>query len=146
MDPSGKVAVVTGAASGIGFALSKALLAAGAKGVAMADLEPERLAKRAGGIGGTAVPTDVTDETAVNALVERAEAELGPVELFISNAGISPKPIRDDNAHWHQQWNVHVMAHLFAARAVAPKMAARDGGTLVNVASAAGIQIGRAHV
>lgn len=139
MDVAGKTAIVTGAGGGIGLALSKALLAAGAKGVAMADLKPEPLAAAAAEIGGLAVPTDVTDEDAVGALVARAEAEIGPVDLFISNAGISPKPIRDDNPHWEEQWRVHVMAHLFAARAVAPKMAERGGGKLVNVASAAGI-------
>ncbi len=139
MDVQGKVAVVTGAGGGIGFALSKALMAAGAKGVAMADLRPEQLQERAAEIGGLAIPTDVTDEAAVQALVDKAEAEIGPVDLFVSNAGISPKPIRDDNAHWDQQWRVHVMAHLFAARAAAPRMAARGGGKLVNVASAAGI-------
>lgn len=139
MDVQGKVAVVTGAGGGIGFALSKALMAAGAKGVAMADLRPDQLRERAAEIGGRAVPTDVTDEAAVQALVDTAEAEIGPVDLFVSNAGISPKPIRDDNAHWDQQWRVHVMAHLFAARAAAPRMAARGGGKLVNVASAAGI-------
>jgi NAD(P)-dependent dehydrogenase (short-subunit alcohol dehydrogenase family) len=139
MDVKGKVAVVTGAGSGIGFALSKALLAAGAKGVAMADLQTEALQTRAAEIGGLAIPTDVTDESAVQALVDKAESALGPVDLFVSNAGISPKPVRDDNEHWGQQWGVHVMAHLYAARAAAPKMAARGGGKLVNVASAAGI-------
>lgn len=139
MDVQGKVAVVTGAGGGIGFALSKALMAAGAKGVVMADLNAEPLAARAAEIGGRAMPTDVADEAAVQALVDRTEAEIGPVDLFVSNAGISPKPIRDDNAHWDRQWRVHVMAHLFAARAVAPRMAARGGGKLVNVASAAGV-------
>ena len=139
MDVSDKVAVVTGASGGIGFALSKALIAAGAKGVAMADLNADKLQASAKEIGGLAVPTDVADEADIQALVAKTEAELGPVDLFVSNAGISPKPIRDDNAHWDQQWRVHVMAHLFAARAVAPGMAARGGGKLVNVASAAGI-------
>lgn len=139
MDVKGKVAVVTGAASGIGFALSKALLAAGAKGVAMADLQADALQAAAAEVGGLAVPTDVTDEAAIQALVDGAEAELGPLDLFVSNAGISPKPVRDDNDHWHQQWNVHVMAHLYAARAAAPRMAAHGGGKLVNTASAAGI-------
>lgn len=139
MDVNGKVAVVTGAASGIGFALSKALMAAGARGVAMADLQADALEAQATSAGGLAVPTDVSDESAIGALFDRAEAELGPVDLFVSNAGISPKPVRDDNAHWHQQWNVHVMAHLYAARTAAPRMAARGGGKLVNVASAAGI-------
>jgi NAD(P)-dependent dehydrogenase (short-subunit alcohol dehydrogenase family) len=134
-----KVAVVTGAGGGIGFALSKALLAVGAKGVAMADMQADMLRTRAAEIGGLAVPTDVTDETAVQNLLEKAEAELGPVDLFVSNAGISPKPVRDDNEHWQQQWGVHVMAHLYAARAAAPRMAKRGGGKLVNVASAAGI-------
>jgi len=139
MDVKDKVAVVTGAGGGIGFALAKALLAAGAKGVAMADLHADQLKAKAAEIGGLAVPTDVTDEAAIQALVAKTEAEIGPIDLFVSNAGISPKPIRDDNPHWDQQWRVHVMAHLFAARAVAPGMAARGGGKLVNVASAAGI-------
>jgi NAD(P)-dependent dehydrogenase (short-subunit alcohol dehydrogenase family) len=139
MDVKGKVAVVTGAAGGIGFALSKALLAAGAKGVAMADLQADLLAASAQKVGGLAIPTDVTDEAAIVALLDKAEAELGPVDLFVSNAGISPKPVRDDNAHWQQQWSVHVMAHMYAARAAAPRMAARGGGKLVNTASAAGI-------
>lgn len=139
MDVSGKIAVVTGAGGGIGFALSKALLAAGAKGVAMADLNGERLKASADEIGGLAIPTDVSDEAAIQALIDKTEAELGPIDLFISNAGISPKPVRDDNDHWDQQWRVHVLAHMFAARAIAPKMAARGGGKLVNVASAAGI-------
>jgi NAD(P)-dependent dehydrogenase (short-subunit alcohol dehydrogenase family) len=72
-------------------------------------------------------------------LVETTETSLGPIDLFVSNAGISPKPVRDDNEHWGQQWGVHVMSHLYAARAVAPKMAARGGGKLVNTASAAGL-------
>lgn len=139
MDFKGKTAVVTGAGGGIGFALSKALMEAGATGVAMADLQEDPLKSRAAEIGGLAVPTDVTDETAVQALVAETERRIGPVDLFVSNAGISPKPIRDDNPHWDQQWRVHVMAHLFAARAAAPGMAARGGGKLVNVASAAGI-------
>ncbi len=139
MDVKGKVTVVTGAGGGIGFALSKALLVAGAKGVVMADLQAEALQARAAEIGGLAVPCDVTDEAAIQALIEKAEAELGPLDLFVSNAGISPKPVRNDNAHWRQQWDVHVMAHLYAARAAAPGMAARGGGKLVNVASAAGI-------
>ncbi len=139
MDVSGKVAVVTGAGGGIGFALSKALLAAGAKGVVMADRQKDMLEGRAAEIGGHAAACDVGDEASVRGLVETAERTYGPVDLFVSNAGISPKPIRDDNEHWDEQWRVHVMAHLFAARAAAPGMAARGGGKLVNVASAAGI-------
>ena len=77
MDVNGKVAVVTGAASGIGFALSKALMAAGAKGVAMADLQADALQAHAATIDGLAVPTDVTDEAAISALFEQAEGELG---------------------------------------------------------------------
>lgn len=140
MDVAGKVAVVTGAAGGIGFAVAKALLAAGAKGVAMADLQAEPLAAAADQIGGLAVPTDVADEASIQALVARTEAEIGPVDLFVSNAGIGPKPPQDPaDEVWDLQWRVHVLAHLFAARAVAPKMAERGGGKLVNVASAAGI-------
>lgn len=139
MDIKNKVAVVTGAGGGIGFATASALLEAGARGVAMADTNGELLNARALEIGGFPVPTDVSDELGIHSLIKKTEVNLGPIDLFISNAGISPKPIRDDNTHWQQQWGVHVMAHLFAARSIAPKMAARGGGKLVNVASAAGI-------
>ena len=140
MDISNKVAVVTGAASGIGLALSKALMDAGAKGVAMADLPGEALERHAAEVGGLACPTDVSERAQIEALANKAEAEFGPVDLFVSNAGISPKPPRDDDDdEWMRQWNVHVMAHLNAARTLAPRMAARGGGKLVNVASAAGM-------
>ena len=86
MDVNGKVAVVTGAASGIGFALSKALMAAGAKGVAMADLQADALQAHAVTIGGLAVPTDVTDEAAISALFEQAEGELGRRERDAATA------------------------------------------------------------
>ena len=92
MEPEGKIAIVTGAAGGIGLALPRSLLAAGAKGVAMADLQAGPLEEAAAQIGGLAIPTDVSDEAAVRALVQQTEAELGPVDLFISNAGIGPEP------------------------------------------------------
>lgn len=140
MDIRGKTAIVTGAAGGIGAALSAALMEAGARGVVMADMQADLLEASAKAAGGLAAAADVSREADIRALVAKAESAFGPVDLFVSNAGVSPKPPRDDDdAEWMRQWSVHVMAHLYAARVVAPGMAARAGGKLVNVASAAGI-------
>ncbi len=84
--------------------------------------------------------TDVSREGDIQALVAKTEAELGPIDIFCSNAGICW--LGGDDApdeEWQTNWNVHVMAHVYAARAVAPGMAARGSGYLVNTASAAGL-------
>jgi NAD(P)-dependent dehydrogenase (short-subunit alcohol dehydrogenase family) len=140
MRPTDKVCVVTGAASGIGEAVARAFAAAGARGVVVADLNAEALAKVAGEIGGLAVPTDVSKEADIKALVAAAEAKFGPIDIFYSNAGIS-RPGQEDasDADWDLNWRVHVMSHVFAARALVPGMLARGSGYLLNTASAAGL-------
>ena len=140
MHPRGKVCVVTGAASGIGEAVARAFAEAGARGVVVADLNAERLAKVAGEIGGLAVPTDVSRETDIKALIAAAEARFGPVDVFYSNAGISRPGMEDaSDADWDLNWRVHVLSHVFAARALVPGMLARGSGYLLNTASAAGL-------
>jgi NAD(P)-dependent dehydrogenase (short-subunit alcohol dehydrogenase family) len=84
---AGKHAVVTGGANGIGRALARKFSAEGAR-VAVADLDLERASELASEIGGLAVAVDVGDESSLRALVERAEREDGPIDLFCSNAGI----------------------------------------------------------
>ncbi len=140
MKIEGKVAVVTGAASGIGRALARRFAREGARGVALADLQDEPLRAVAGEIGGLAVACDVTDERAVEALVAAAEERFGPIDVFCSNAGVAVEGGEEaPDEEWRRNWDLHVMAHVYAARAVARKMAARGSGYLVNTASAAGL-------
>ena len=140
MHPRGKVCVVTGAASGIGEAVARAFADAGAACVVVADLNAERLARVAGEIGGLAVPTDVSRESDIKALIAAAEAKYGPVDVIFSNAGLSRKGQEQaSDADWDVSWRVHVMSHVFAARALVPGMLARGSGYLLNTASAAGL-------
>src|SRR5580698_2273240 len=137
-----KVCVVTGAASGIGEATARAYAEAGARGVVVADLKNsrERLAKVAGDIDGLAVTCDVGEEADIKALVAAAEDKYGPIDIFFSNAGLSRKGQETaSDADWDVSWRVHVMSHVFAARAVVPGMLARGSGYLLNTASAAGL-------
>ena len=152
MEISGKVAVVTGGASGAGRALALGLAARGAAGVAVCDIDAEGAGKVAAEIADTggralAVPADMTSEAEVHALVGRAEDALGPVALFFSNAGIivaGGEEASDDA--WSKIWAINVHSHVYVARAVLPGMLARGEGYLVITASAAGLltQLGSA--
>ena len=135
-----KVVVLTGGASGIGRALAHRFTREGAKAVVVADLDEAALREVAGEIGGLAVACDVTDEAHIGRLVSAAEDAYGPIDVFCSNAGITRMGGEDTpTAVWQQNWDVHVMAHVYAARAVPPGMAERGSGYLVNTASAAGL-------
>lgn len=137
-----KICVVTGAASGIGEAVARAYAQAGARGVVVADLKSsrDRLAKVAGDIDALAVTADVGLEDDVRALIAAAEEKYGPVDVFFSNAGLSRKGQENaDDADWDVSWRVHVMSHVFAARALVPGMLERGSGYLLNTASAAGL-------
>ncbi|MBW1844370.1 MAG: SDR family NAD(P)-dependent oxidoreductase, partial [Deltaproteobacteria bacterium] len=139
MKLAGKHAVVTGGANGIGRALAQKFAAEGAR-VVVADLDIERARELASEIGGLAVATDVGDEASLCALVERAEHENGPIDLFCSNAGIGFfGGLEVANEDWQKIWEVNVMAHVYAARAVLPSMLERGEGYLLNTASAAGL-------
>lgn len=141
----GKVVVVTGGGSGIGAAVCRRLRAEGARAVVVADRDDGAADRVAAEVDGLAVATDVTDEAAVVRLVERAEAEAGPIDLFCSNAGVlllDPDPHDAASAtdeQWQLGWQVHVMAHVYAARATIPRFRARGGGYLLHTVSAAGL-------
>ncbi len=140
MQIAGKVAVVTGAASGIGRALTERFMAEKAKAVIAVDLQEGALQTLAKSCGAIPMVCDVTDAAKITALVEQTEANHGPIDIFCSNAGIcdiGDETVSDDD--WNLNWNLHVMAHVHAARAVAEKMAERGEGYLVNTASAAGL-------
>ena len=146
MELQGKVAVVTGAANGIGRACAEAFVRAGAK-VAVADLDGAATTAVADEIGALAVAADVSVEADIEHLVAETERELGPIDLFHSNAGIGVHGGLDaPDEEWDRIWKINTMAHVYAARAVLPSMLDRGEGYLVSTASAAGLltQIGNA--
>ena len=145
MDLRDRVVVVTGGGSGIGEALARAAVGAGARHVSVADLKGDEAARVADEIGGSGHAVDVRDEAAVRELVERTETAHGPVDLFCSNAGfVTHAGVEESDEILQAMWEVHVLAHIYAARAVLPSMIERGEGYLLNTASAAGLltQIG----
>jgi NAD(P)-dependent dehydrogenase (short-subunit alcohol dehydrogenase family) len=139
MELKDSVAVVTGAGSGIGAALARRFAAEGAA-VVVSDRDGAAAARVAAEIGATADVTDVTDEAAVAALVERTLAAHGRVDLFCSNAGVfSGGGVEVDTDTWQKVFAVNVLSHVYAARAALPSMLERGSGYLLNVASAAGL-------
>lgn len=145
MELNDRVVIVTGAGSGIGEALARAAHAAGARHVVVADLHGAEAERVAADIGGTAVAIDVRDEAAIQAMVESTLDARGPIDLFVSNAGfVTSAGLEDSNEAIQTMWEVHCMAHVYAARAVLPSMIARGEGYILSTASAAGLltQIG----
>jgi NAD(P)-dependent dehydrogenase (short-subunit alcohol dehydrogenase family) len=147
MELRDRVAVVTGGASGIGRALCLRFAREGARGVVVADLDADGARRVAEEIGGLAVAADVGVEAQVQALVAEATRRFGRIDLFCSNAGVGRGigfgdgvggPFAPD-ADWASCWQVNVMAHVYAARAVLPGMLERGEGTLLQTASAAGL-------
>lgn len=135
-----KIAVITGGASGIGAALARRFHAEGAKAIAVADVQEDLLKEVVAEFGGIAVPCNVAIESDIKNLVREVEDRLGPIDIFCSNAGIVRHGDEDvPNDEWQLNWDIHVMAHVYAVRAVAPKMAARGSGYLIHTASAAGL-------
>jgi len=142
-----KVVVVTGAASGIGRALCVRFKSEGARAIVAADRDEAGAKATAEMVGGRAFRTDVSKEDDIRTLIETVEAEIGPIDLFCSNAGIGVGGGAEaPNEDWQRIWDINVMAHVWAARHLVPRMAARGGGYLLNTASAAGLlsQIGSA--
>jgi NAD(P)-dependent dehydrogenase (short-subunit alcohol dehydrogenase family) len=145
MELQDKIVVVTGAASGIGRALAQRFAAEGARRVVCVDLDEPGAKATADGIAGIAMQADVGKEADVARVIEDTERDVGPIDLFCSNAGIGMgKDLESPNSEWQMSWDVNVMSHVYAARHLVPRMAARGGGYLLNTASAAGLlnQIG----
>jgi NAD(P)-dependent dehydrogenase (short-subunit alcohol dehydrogenase family) len=140
MQLAGKVAVVTGGASGIGRALARRFAAEGAKAVVVTDIDADGVTAVADEIGGMGVAADVSVEADVVNVVTKTEDAYGPIDLFCSNAGIfTGGGVDATDEAWDRIWRVNVMAHVYAARAVLPSMLARGEGYILTTASAAGL-------
>ena len=141
MEMNNRVAVITGGSGGIGRAMAQAFQKEGAKGVVLADLNEGAVQEAAAALGCEGFACDVTDEQQVQALTEFALSKYGQIDLFCSNAGAGGEGVLTDAANevWQMQWDLHVMAHVYAARAVLPHMLERGEGYLLNTASAAGL-------
>ncbi len=138
-DLSGRVAIVTGGASGIGRALVERFAAEGMTVVA-ADIDGAAVNGVAAAVGAIGRLLDVTDGPATARLVEEVETSVGPIELMCMNAGIaSAGGVELPDAEWRRIWDVNVMSHVHAVRAVLPPMLGRGRGHLLHTASAAGL-------
>lgn len=132
--------MVTGGGSGIGRALARRFAAEGAKAVVVADIDGDAAAATAAEVGGLGLRVDVADEADVQHLVRTAEEAHGPIDLFCSNAGIGGGGgVEAPDDEWQRIWEINLMSHVYAARAVLPGMVARGEGYLLNTASAAGL-------
>lgn len=147
MEIAHKVVVVTGGANGIGRALCRRFAKEGAKAVVVADVQAAAATAVAKEFGGIAVACDVTREADVARLVEQTRKQCGEIDLFCSNAGIGVRGGAEaPDTDWERSWQVNVMAHVYAARAVLPAMLKRGQGYLLQTVSAAGLltQLGSA--
>jgi NAD(P)-dependent dehydrogenase (short-subunit alcohol dehydrogenase family) len=146
MQVNDKVVVVTGGASGIGRALCEAFHRAGAAKVVVADLDLAGAEAVAASVHGAAFKCDVGREQDIRHVIEETERQFGPIALFCSNAGIiggfdpmSENAGGTSDEPWAKSWAIHVMAHVYAARHLIPRMKARGGGYFLNTISAAGL-------
>jgi 3-oxoacyl-[acyl-carrier protein] reductase len=135
----GQIALVTGGGRGVGASIARELAAAGAR-VAVGARTRDQVDEIAGEVGGLAVTADVTDRTAVEAMVERVESELGPIDLLVANAG---RNVREQHAwevepgDWWNVFEVNVLGVYLCCRAVIPGMLERGRGRIVITGSGA---------
>jgi NAD(P)-dependent dehydrogenase (short-subunit alcohol dehydrogenase family) len=141
MEMQDKVVVITGGSGGIGKAMARAFLAEGATSIVLVDLNEAAVKAAAAEIGCLGEVCDVTNEAQIIDLVDRTLASQGRIDVFCSNAGAGGAGVLTDapNDVWQAQWDLHVMSHIYAARAVLPSMIDRGDGYLLNTASAAGL-------
>ncbi len=152
MELRDRVVIITGGGGGIGSATARHWLQQGARAIVLADYDEQAAMSAAAAVAAsstsstdpatvTGIGLDVTNEAAIEQLVHDTEDQHGPIDVFFSNAGAGAQGALIDAANdaWQQQWDLHVMSHVYAARAVLPSMLARGEGYLVHTASAAGL-------
>ena len=140
MNLKDKVVVVTGGGNGIGRALCRRFAVECAKTIVVVDLDEAAAQRVADEIGGVPMAADVSREEDVQRVVAEVLKGHGAIDLFCSNAGIAVDGDESTpSEEWQRCWDVNVMAHVFAARAVLPSMLARASGYLLQTVSAAGL-------
>lgn len=140
IDLDGQVAVITGGAQGLGFAIARRLAASGAK-ISLWDMQGDLLAQAAAELGGAATQlVDISNYDAVAAATERTEAELGRIDILVHSAGIAGKnaPLDEyDLDEWRRVIEIDLNGAFYVNRAILPGMKARNYGRIVNIASVA---------
>jgi len=140
MELANRVIVVTGAGRGIGRAICRRIAAERPRQIVVTDLDLDAAQTVAGEVDGRGIACDVSNVVAVNELVSDVTRESGQIDVFVSNAGVTAKGgVELPEEDWQRCWDVNVMAHVYAARAILPQMRERGEGYLVQVASAAGL-------
>jgi NAD(P)-dependent dehydrogenase (short-subunit alcohol dehydrogenase family) len=142
-----KVTIVTGAGRGIGAALARRFAGEGARAVYVVDQDADKAGEVAAQCAGIAFVADVARESSIQELVATACSRFGRIDLFCSNAGIMQEGgLAVTDAQWQRAWEVNFLSHVYAARAVIPRMIEQGSGYLLQTASAAGLltQIGAA--
>ena len=139
---TGKVAVITGGAQGIGAAFAKGMASQGAKVVIAARSDSSKVVNEINDSGGQAIgcKVDVNDNTSLLAMVEEAEAKFGPIEILVNNAALFSslvmKPFMEiDEDEWDQVMRVNTRGPFQCAKAVVPSMRKNGRGKIINIAS-----------
>ena len=141
MQVKDRLCVVTGGGSGIGKALCERFRSDSARHIVVVDRDGDNAASVADAVGGQAETVDVGVEAEMTDMLERIETDHGPIDVLCNNAGIASggDPLTTPIDEWQRQWDINVMAHVFAIRAVLPGMLARGEGHILHTASMAGI-------
>ncbi|MDT3441915.1 SDR family oxidoreductase [Pseudofrankia sp. BMG5.37] len=138
--------VVTGAAHGIGRGLVEAFLAHGAQSVVVSDLDADAVSAMSETLGVPGRPCDVGDQAALAAFIDWAEETAGPTDLFCGNPAVFGGPeggnLQTSAATWDRSWRVNVLAHVWAAQCLVPRMLRRGGGHFLQTLSAAALITG----
>ena len=146
MKLAGKLAVITGGGQGIGAALAHRFAESGAR-IVVLDVNADAAQTVADTVGGRAFTCDVGDRVQLDAVIDTVESDMGPIDLFCSNAAIfggdaSTGLAGTTDALWAQAIDVNLMSHVWAATKLVPLMEARGGGYFLQVLSAAGLITG----
>ena len=148
MEVENKRVIITGSANGIGSSLSRAFKDRDVESMILVDLDELNNTKLSNEVGGIPYKADVGSEDDIIKLVEFAKQEMGGIDIFCSNAGISGAGglLNTSNEDWSNIWNVNVMSHIHAAKHTLPIMLEQGSGYFMNTASAAGLptQLGAA--
>lgn len=141
MDVRGKRVLITGASRGIGESLAHAFAGAGAT-VALVARTKDAIEALAAELGGTAHPADLSDPTQVNSIFGRIEAEAGPIDVLVNNAGIGPPAaFTDESDQLRRITEINYLAPAQLCRQAIPRMLANGGGHIVNMSSLAGVGV-----